>query len=197
MKQENRPSSRVQEGENGALLELWRETQCSFRVGTGISGTFMSCFKGVKYPFAFQEGMWVFSRDTALKMASSCIEGRISWLFSSLGGKLGFPFELRRGPQGTARVASEKSGLFSSCGGHVGIPLKSLLANRAMSRSSVGKFSVPLGGNWDLGLPIKVQLGSQASSGVEAWISAFLSSCQRDVRPLVEFRQGIWAFSRG
>ena len=166
-------------------------------MGTGISGTFLRCFKGVKYPFAFQEGMWVFSRDTALKMASSCIEGRISWLFSSLGGKLGFPFELRRGPQGTARVASEKSGLFSSCGGHVGIPLKSLLANRAMSRSSVGKFSVPLGGNWDLGLPIKVQLGSQASSGVEAWISAFLSSCQRDVRPLVEFRQGIWAFSRG
>ena len=49
----------------------------------------------------------------------------------------------------------------------------------------------------DLGLPIKLQLASQALSGVEAWNSAFLSSCQRGVRPPVEFRRGIWASSRG
>ena len=48
----------------------------------------------------------------------------------------------------------------------------------------------------DLGLSIKVQLGSQALSGVEAWNSAFLSSFQRRVRPLVEFRWGNWSFSR-
>ena len=66
-KQGNRPSSRVEEGENGALLELWRETRCSSQVGTGISGTFLSCIKGVKYPFVFQEGMWDFSGDTALE----------------------------------------------------------------------------------------------------------------------------------
>ena len=66
-KQGNRPSSRVEEGENGALLELWRETRCSSQVGTGISGTFLSCIKGVKYPIVFQEGMWGFSRDTALE----------------------------------------------------------------------------------------------------------------------------------
>ena len=53
------------------------------------------------------------------------------------------------------------------------------------------------GGDRDLGLPIKVQQGSQASPGVEAWNSAFLSSSQRAVRPLVEIRWGIWAFSRG
>ena len=51
--------------------------------------------------------------------------------------------------------------------------------------------------DWDIGLCIKVQLGSQASSGVEAWISAFLSSCARGVRAPVEFRGGIWALSRG
>ena len=50
-----------------ALLELWHETLCSSRVGTGISGTFLSCIKGVKYPFTFQEGNWGFSRDTALE----------------------------------------------------------------------------------------------------------------------------------
>ena len=51
--------------------------------------------------------------------------------------------------------------------------------------------------NRDLGLFIKVQLRSEASSGVETWNSAFLSSCARGVRALVEFRRGIWAFTRG
>ena len=66
-KQGNRPSSRVEEGENGALLELWCETRCSSRVGMGILGTFLSCIKGVKFPFVFQEGTWDFSRKTALE----------------------------------------------------------------------------------------------------------------------------------
>ena len=52
-------------------------------------------------------------------------------------------------------------------------------------------------GDKDLGLFIKVQLGNQASSGVEAWNSAFLSNCQRGVRAPVKIRWGIWAFSRG
>ena len=67
MKQGNQSSSRVEEGENGALLELWCETRRSSPVGMGISGTLLSCLKGVKYPFSFQEGMWGFSRDTALE----------------------------------------------------------------------------------------------------------------------------------
>ena len=66
-KQRNRHSCQVQEDKNGALLELWLETQCSSHVGTGISGTFLSCMKGVKYPFLFQEGTWDFSGDTALE----------------------------------------------------------------------------------------------------------------------------------
>ena len=52
-------------------------------------------------------------------------------------------------------------------------------------------------GDRDLGLPLKVQQGSQASCGVGAWNSAFLSSCQRGGRPPVEFRRGIRVFSRG
>ena len=61
MKQGNRLSSLVEEGENRALLELWYETRCSSLVGMGISGTFLNCIKGVKYPFTFQEGMLGFS----------------------------------------------------------------------------------------------------------------------------------------
>ena len=53
--------------ENGTLLELWRETQCFSHVGTGISGNFLSYMKGAKYPFAFPEGTWDFSGDSALE----------------------------------------------------------------------------------------------------------------------------------
>ena len=45
----------------GAQIEVCWETRCSSRVGTGISGTFLSCIKGVKYPFMFPEGTWHFS----------------------------------------------------------------------------------------------------------------------------------------
>ena len=50
-KQWNRPSQ-VEEGDNGAFLELCRETRCSSPVGTGILGIFLSCIKGVQYLFA-------------------------------------------------------------------------------------------------------------------------------------------------
>ena len=53
--------------ENVALLKLWHETQYSFHVGTGISGTVLSCMKGFKYPFAFPAGIWDFSGDTAVE----------------------------------------------------------------------------------------------------------------------------------
>ena len=47
-----------------------------------------------------------------------------------------------------------------------------------------------------LRVPIKFQQGSQASSFVEAWNSAFLLSCKRGVRPPIELRRGTQAFSR-
>ena len=52
MKQYNR-ASRVEEGDNGAFLELCHETRCSSLVGTGISAIFVSCIKGVQYLLAF------------------------------------------------------------------------------------------------------------------------------------------------
>ena len=74
------------------------------------------------------------SLETLLwKRASYRVEGRISWFFSSSGGKLGVPFKLQQQPQGSAHVASEKSDLFWSFDGDIRIPLESLPANRAMS----------------------------------------------------------------
>ena len=194
-KQGNRPS-RVEEGENGALLELCRETRCSSPVGTGISGIFLSCIKGVQYPFVFQEATWIPFETLLWERASSHIEGRISWFFFSCSGKLGAPLELRLGPQ-AALVASEKSGLYSSCEGHVGIPFESLPAHRALSRVQSVDSGFLTSVDRDLGLPIKLQPESQASSGDEARNSAFLLSCQRGVWTPVEFRWQIWASSRG
>lgn len=51
------------------------------------------------------------------KMASSRIEGVISWFFSGCGGNLCFPLELQWGPQVTSHVASGKSSLLYSCEG--------------------------------------------------------------------------------
>ena len=71
------------------------------------------------------------------------------------------------------------------------------VCHRAVSRVQLGNSVFLSSGDRDLGLPIKVQQGSQASPSVEAWNSAFLSSCQRAVRPPVEFRREIGAFLRG
>ena len=60
------PSSRDEEGKPGLLLSCGGKL-CVPLEGTGILGTFLSCIKGVKYPFMFQEGTWGFSRDTALE----------------------------------------------------------------------------------------------------------------------------------
>ena len=66
-KQRNGHSYQVEEGGKGAFLELWHETQCYSHVRMCISGTFLSCINGIKYPFAFWEGTWDFSGDTALE----------------------------------------------------------------------------------------------------------------------------------
>ena len=101
-------------------------------MGTGISGDFLSCIKGVKYTFKREPGIPL--QTLLWKRASSCGEGKISCFFSSCGGKLGVPVNLRWRPHGPDCVSSEKSGLFPCCEGHVGIPLQSPPGNRAMSR---------------------------------------------------------------
>ena len=71
------------------------------------------------------------------------------------------------GPQGPARVASGKSSLHASCKEHLWIPLQSLQGPRSSSR---------------------VEAGHQGSSPVLTWISGFLWSFKRGVRPRLMWR---------
>ena len=76
-----------------------------------MSGNFLSCSKGVKDPWKFQR-LRAISLETPLrKWASSRLEGRTSWIISSLAGAL----DLGRGPQGPALVASGKYSPHPSC----------------------------------------------------------------------------------
>ena len=91
------------------LLELWHETQCSSRVGTCISVDFLSCIKGVKYTFAFQEGTWYSSLDTTLEKG----------LISHRGGNLLVFLELQQEAWGSFQVAKGTSWTCLCCLGEV------------------------------------------------------------------------------
>ena len=134
---------------------------------TRISGNFLSSLKGVKDPFEAQEGRWDFSRDATVKRASSRIEGRISWFFTSCGRKFGVPIELLWGSKGPACVASGESSLHEIFEGPLRIPLQSVLG----PMSSSGLRSEPEG-----------------SYPVLSWISGFLWSFNRGVRPRLMWR---------
>ena len=61
-------------------------------MGTGISGDFLSCIKGVKYTFKREPGIPL--QTLLWKRASSCFEGENLVVFLYCGGRLGVPLEL-------------------------------------------------------------------------------------------------------
>ena len=65
---------------------------------------------------------------------------------------------------------------------------------RATSRVEVGPSGFLSFSDVDLGVCLQFQTGSQVSSYVEAWNSAFLSSCKRGFRLPVELNWGPGAF---
>ena len=71
-----------------------------------MSGNFLSCNKVVKDLSMLKREGGISLHTLQQEMASTCIEGRISWFFSSCRRKLGVPLELRQGLQGLAHVAS-------------------------------------------------------------------------------------------
>ena len=78
------PSSRARRRKRGSS-GCWRNSCASSRVETGISGNFLSCSKGVTGPLEVPE-VGVTSLETPQrKWASSRLEGRTSWIFSSCG----------------------------------------------------------------------------------------------------------------
>ena len=81
-RQGKHPSSRARRRKRGSS-GCGRDSRAPSRVETGKSGNFLSCSKGVKDPWKFQM-LDVISLDTPQgKWASSRLEGRTSWIFSS------------------------------------------------------------------------------------------------------------------
>ena len=116
------------------------------------------------------------------KRASSCVEGRISWFFSTCGSNLGIPLTLQWGPQGPTLGASGKSSLLASFEGPLGIPLQSLPMKRSSSGFHAATSGFLFSANMDLGFFLEFPQGSQASFRVEACKSAVLSSWKSSVR---------------
>ena len=78
------PSSRARRRKRGSS-GCGRVSRASSRVETGMSGYFLSCSKAVKDPLEVRE-VGVISLETPQrKCASSRLEGRTSWIFSSCG----------------------------------------------------------------------------------------------------------------
>ena len=78
------PSSRARRRKRGSS-GCGRNSRASSRVETGMSDNFLSCSKGGKTLWKFQR-LGVISLETPQrKWASSRLEGRTSWIFSSYG----------------------------------------------------------------------------------------------------------------
>ena len=78
------PSSRDRSRKRGSS-GCGRDSRACSRVETGMSGNFLSCSKGVKDLWKFQR-LGVSSLETPQrKWASSRLEGRTAWIFSSCG----------------------------------------------------------------------------------------------------------------
>ena len=107
------------------------------------------------------------------KMASSRVEGEISWFFSSCLGTLEVPLNLRLGRQKTSRVALGKSSLLLSCEGKHRIALESLHCNGAISRIEGGNLMVFL----------ELWVGSLGFSPLATVNLRDFSYCIREVRP--------------
>ena len=101
------------------------------------------------------------------KKASSHVERRIFWFYSSCGRKLGVSLELQQGNQEPACIASGNSSLHVSCMG---------LSGFLSSRCRV------------LGSHLELRPEPQAFSPVLAWISGYLWSFHSRVRPCLMCR---------
>ena len=83
-KQGKDPSSRARK-QHRVSSGCGRDSRASSRAETGMSGNFLSCSKGVKDLWKFRR-LGMSSLETPQrKWASSRLEGRTSWIFSSCG----------------------------------------------------------------------------------------------------------------
>ena len=78
------PSSRAWRRKRGSS-GCGRDSRAPSRVKTGTSGNFLSCSKGVKDPLEVPESRLISLETPQRKWASSRLQGRTSWIFSSCG----------------------------------------------------------------------------------------------------------------
>ena len=148
-----------------------------------MSGNFLSCLKSVKDPFEAQEERWDFSRDATAKRASSCGEGRISWISPVVAGNWWFLLSYV-GDHRPTHVASGKSSLHASCECPLRISLQSVPGHRPSSGAEAATSVFLSRTEMDLGVPKEFQQESQAlsrhanplSSLTVKEVSGFLSS---------------------
>ena len=134
----------------------------------GYVGELLELPQGCQVPFRCSRGKVGFlSRRRSRKGPHLALRGESPVFFSSCGRKLGVPLKLQWRPHGPAHVASGKSSLHVSSEG----PLN-FLSNRC----------------WNLGPHLELRLKPQCSSPLLTWISEFLCSFNRGVRPRLMWR---------
>ena len=94
--------------------------QCSSLVATVFLGSHFSSIKEIEVAYVFDWEQRTLQHEMQGNRASSCGEGKVSWVFSSGGKHLVYTLELRQGWPFETRVCSAKSGLLSSYDGHLG-----------------------------------------------------------------------------
>ena len=78
------PYSRARRRKRGSS-GCGRDSRASSQVETGITGNFLSCSKGVKDPLEVPDVRCDSLETPQRKWASSRLQGRTSWMFSSCG----------------------------------------------------------------------------------------------------------------
>ena len=127
------------------------------------------------------------------KWASSRLEGRTSWIFSSCGRCS----RHTTGTSGTRSGGLRKGQSPWSCSGPLGIPLQWMLALRPCVESlQEPEDSSPVL-TWILGVLLESPQGSQSSSRVGARTCSFLPSCSSSVALPFAWITGSVAFPRG
>ena len=125
------------------------------------------------------------------------MEGRISWFLWSCGRKLRVPLELCGGLGDPLVFPQEVRSAFELRGEPWDSSHVTAGMSRASSRVEAGTSEFLSISDINLGVSVEFEQGSQASSCVETWNSACLSSCEWGVRPLVELDLEPAAFSGG
>ena len=125
------------------------------------------------------------------KWASSRLEGKTSWIFSSCGRCS----RLTTGTSGTRSGGLRKGQ--APCellGGPLGIPLPSMPGPKTLCGVGAGTRGFLSSADMDLGVLLESPQGSQSLSRVGACTCAFLPSCSSTVMDSLRVDQGICGF---